>query len=106
MFGKCYTFNSVEGDNPPLQETMAGQHTGLKLRLNIEREGYLKSTLNPFVGLVILIHDHKAFPIMEEFGIKVQPGVSTLCAIKKRKVNLKNICIINVHFLQPTCQPV
>ena len=106
MFGKCYTFNSVEGDNPPLQDTMAGQHTGLKLRLNIEREGYLKSTLNPFVGLVILIHDHKAFPIMEEFGIKVQPGVSTLCAIKKRKVNLKNICIINVHFLQPTCQPV
>ena len=106
MFGKCYTFNSVEGDNPPLQETMAGQHSCLKLRLNIEREGYLKSTLNPFVGLVILIHDQKAFPIMEEFGIKVQPGVSTLCAIKKRKVNLKNICTINVQFLQPTCQPV
>ena len=87
MFGKCYTFNSVEGDNPPLQKsTLAGQNSGLKLRLNIEREGYLKSTLNPFVGLAILIHDQKAFPIMEEFGIKVQPGVSTLCAIKKRKV--------------------
>ena len=92
MFGKCYTFNSVEGYNPPLQQTIAGQYSGLKLRLNIEREGYLKSALNPFVGLAILIHDQKAFPIMEEFGIKVQPGVSTLCAIRKRKV-----CFINVH---------
>lgn len=89
MFGKCYTFNSAEGGNPPLQATMAGQFSGLKLRLNIERQGYLKNTVSPFVGLVILIHDQKTFPIVEEFGIKVQPGVSTLCAIKRRKVTAK-----------------
>ena len=90
MFGNCYTFNSGEDGNLPLQATMAGQYGGLKLRLNIERNGYLKKTLNPFVGLVILIHDQKTFPIVEEFGMKVQPGVSTLCAIKRKKVNGKN----------------
>ena len=89
MFGNCYTFNSAEDGNPPLQAAMAGQYSGLKLRLNIERESYLRNTLNPSVGLVILIHDKKTFPIMEEFGIKVQPGVSTLCAIKRRKVKAK-----------------
>ena len=103
MFGKCYTFNSAEGGNPPLQATMAGQNSGLKLRFNIESEGYLKSTLNTFAGLVILIHDQKTFPIVEEFGIKVQTGVSTLCAIKRRKVNAKKICNINnqlsTHFV-------
>ena len=89
MFGNCYTFNSAEDGNLPLQAAMAGQYSGLKLRLNIENESYLRNTLNPSVGLVILIHDKKTFPIMEEFGIKVQPGVSTLCAIKRRKVKAK-----------------
>lgn len=87
MFGKCYTFNSAEDGNSPLQATLAGQNSGLKLRLNIERNSYLFDTLSPFVGLAILIHDQKTFPIVEEFGIKIQPGVSTVCAIKRRKVS-------------------
>ena len=90
MFGNCYTLNFAEDGNPLLQATMAGQYSGLKLRLNIERESYMRNPLQPSVGLVILIHDKKTFPIMEEFGIKVQPGVSTLCAIKRRKVKCKN----------------
>ena len=92
MYGKCYTFNSAEGGNSLLHATPAGQNSGLKLRLNIERESYLYNTENPFVGLVILIHDQKTFPSVEEFGIKIQPGVSTLCAIKRRKVCAKNRC--------------
>ena len=92
MYGKCYTFNSAEGGNSLLHATSAGQNSGLKLRLNIERESYLYNTENPFVGLVILIHDQKTFPSVEEFGIKIQPGVSTLCAIKRRKVCAKNWC--------------
>ncbi|KAL9982333.1 hypothetical protein ACROYT_G004363 [Oculina patagonica] len=86
MFGKCFTFNSAEGNKSLLYATLAGQNSGLKIRLNIERAGYLPNTINPFVGLAILIHDQKTFPIVEEFGIKIQPGVSTLCAIKRRKI--------------------
>ncbi|KAL9982334.1 hypothetical protein ACROYT_G004364 [Oculina patagonica] len=86
MFGKCFTFNSAEGNNSPLFATLAGQNSGLKIRLNIERDGYMPNTVIPFVGLAILIHDQKTFPIVEEFGIKIQPGVSTLCAIKRRKI--------------------
>ena len=95
MYGKCYTFNSAEGGNSLLHATSAGQNSGLKLRLNIERESYLYNPENPFVGLVILVHDQKTFPSVEEFGIKIQPGVSTLCAIKRRKVCAKNRCILN-----------
>ena len=93
MFGNCYTFNSAEDRNSPLQATLAGQNSGLKLRINIERNSYLFNTFGPFVGLAILIHDQKTFPIVEEFGIKIQPGVSTICAIKRRKVSKKKICI-------------
>ena len=87
LYGKCYTFNSAEGDSSLLRATSAGQNSGLKLWLNIERESYLDNTVSPFVGLAILIHDQKTFPSVEEFGIKIQPGVSTVCAIKRSKVS-------------------
>ncbi|KAL9982339.1 hypothetical protein ACROYT_G004369 [Oculina patagonica] len=86
LFGNCFTFNSAEGSNPLLHATLAGQNSGLKIRLNIERKSYLANPLSPFVGIAILIHDQKTFPIVEEFGTKIQPGVSTLCAIKRRKI--------------------
>ena len=90
MYGKCYTFNSAEGGNLPLNATSAGQNSGLKLRLNIERRSYLRqNSVNPFVGIAILVHDQKTFPSVEEFGIKIQPGVSTVCAIKRRKVSVQ-----------------
>ena len=65
---------------------MAGQLNGLRLLLNIERESYLENPLNPFVGLTVLIHDQRTFPFMEQFGFFVQPGVRTLCSIKRKKV--------------------
>lgn len=87
LHGNCYTFNSAEnGGNPLLRATIAGRNSGLKLRLNIERDGYLANTLQPSLGLVVLIHDQETFPTVEEFGITVQPGISTICAIKRRKV--------------------
>ena len=95
-FGKCFTFNSAEGNNSLLHATLAGQNSGLKLRLNIEREGYLTNTVSPFVGLAIFIHDQKTFPNVEEFGIKIQPGVSTICAIKRRKVSTGKLYLRNI----------
>ena len=93
MYGNCFTFNSAEGGNSLLHATSAGQNSGLKLRLNVERGSYQESQENPFVGLAILVHDQKTFPSVEEFGIKIQPGVSTFCAIKRRKVSAKKWCM-------------
>ena len=84
--GKCYTFNSAENGKPLLNATLAGKNSGLKLLLNIERDSYIPQKHNS-VGLVVLIHDQKSLPIVEEFGITVQPGMSTFCAIKRRKVS-------------------
>ena len=85
-FGQCYTFNSGEAYHPIIQATMAGQLNGLKLLISIERPSYLANPINPFVGLTVLVHDQKTFPFMEQFGFAVQPGVRTLCAIKRKKV--------------------
>lgn len=85
-YGRCYTFNSGQNGNPVINATMAGQLKGLRLLLNIERESYLENPLNPFVGLTVLIHDQRTFPFMEQFGFFVQPGVRTLCSIKRKKV--------------------
>ena len=85
-YGRCYTFNSGKDGHPVLNATMAGQLNGLRLLLNIEIESYLENPLNPFAGLTVLIHDQNTFPFMEQFGFVVQPGVRTLCSIKRKKV--------------------
>ena len=85
-FGQCYTFNSGRDGHPVINATMAGQLNGLKLLLNIERDNYLDNPLNPFAGLAVLVHDQQTFPFMEQFGFVVQPGVRTLCSIKRKKV--------------------
>ena len=85
-YGQCYTFNSGENGHPVIHATFAGQNSGLKLRLNIERDSYIASTVRPSVGLAVIIHDQKSFPFIEEFGIAIQPGISSLCSLKRRKV--------------------
>ena len=86
VFGQCHTFNSGRDGRPVINATMAGNLNGLKLLLNIERDSYLENPLYPFVGLTVLVHDQETFPYMEQFGFLVQPGVRTLCSIKRKKV--------------------
>ena len=85
-YGFCYTFNSLKSGRPLLYATLSGKNSGLRLLLNIERDSYLATNIRPTVGLAIIIHDQKSFPFMEDFGTTVQPGISTLCAFRKRKV--------------------
>ena len=84
--GSCYTFNSPKSGRPLLYATSSGKNSGLRLLLNIERDSYLATNIRPTVGLAIIIHDQKSFPFLEDFGTTVQPGISTLCAFRKRKV--------------------
>ena len=86
LYGLCYTFNSLKSGRPLLYATLSGKNSGLRLLLNIERDSYLATNIRPTVGLAIIIHDQKSFPFMEDFGTTVQPGISTLCAFRKRKV--------------------
>lgn len=86
IFGQCHTFNSGRDNRSVINATMAGNLNGLKLLLDIERESYLENPLYPFVGLTVLVHDQETFPYMEQFGFLVQPGVRTLCSIKRKKV--------------------
>ena len=85
-YGLCYTFNSLKSGRPLLYATLSGKNSGLRLLLNIERDSYVATNIRPTVGLAIIIHDQKSFPFMEDFGTTVPPGISTLCAFRKRKV--------------------
>ena len=85
-YGQCYTFNSAESDKPMISATLAGQSSGLKLRLNIKRDSYfgLERCWTRLWESVV-IHDQKSFPLfMGEFGM-IQPNISTLCVIKKKE---------------------
>ena len=86
LYGLCYTFNSLKSGRPLVYATLSGKNSGLRLLLNIERDSYLATNIRPAVGLAIIIHDQKSFPFMDDFGTTVQPGISTLCAFRKRKV--------------------
>ena len=86
QFGKCFTFNSGQDHSPIINASLEGQTGGLKLHLNVERESYILDPLSPYVGLTVLVHDQKSFPLMEQFGFAVRPGVRTLVALKRKKV--------------------
>lgn len=86
MYGQCYTFNSGHDDSLVIDATAAGDLNGLKLLLNDERNSYLDNPRIPIVGLRVLVHDQHTFPLMEQFGFTVHPGVRTLCSIKRKKV--------------------
>lgn len=80
---------AAEGGNPLLNTTVASLPSGLRLRLNIEPDEYIPIPWRPSVGILLLIHEQKTFLPVKEFGIVIQPGMSSLCAIKRRKVKRK-----------------
>ena len=94
-YGQCYTFNSGQNRSPLLKTTMGGKNNGLKLRLNIQRDSYVKNNKNPFVGIVVLTHDQNNFPFIGEHGIGVEPGAHTFFSIKMKKVPAR---IYNIVF--------
>ena len=96
-FGQCFTFNSGKNGIPSLKATMAGKNNGLKLRLNIQRDSYLIHSMNPFVGITLLVHDQNNFPFMAEHGFGVEPGIHTFCSVKMKKVG-KMYFLISFNF--------
>ena len=85
-FGQCYTLNSGLNGHPLINVSLASGNFGLKLLLNIERDSYVENPIVPFVGLSVLVHDQRTFPFMDQRSFAVQPGIQTICAIKRKKV--------------------
>ena len=69
-----------------ISATLAGQSSGLKLRLNIKRDSYFGlEHCRTRLWESVFIDDQKSFPLfMEGFGM-IQPNISTLCVIKKKE---------------------
>lgn len=86
FYGQCFTFNSGRNGGPLLKARMAGKNSGLKLRLNIQKDAYLKNAKRPFAGVAVLVHDQKNFPFMEEVSLGVAPGIQTFYSFKMKQV--------------------
>ncbi|XP_078360082.1 acid-sensing ion channel 3-like [Oculina patagonica] len=91
MHSQCHTFNPGHKDSPVILASAAGHLNGLRLLLNIEKDSYLDNAVSPIVGLRVLVHDQHTFPLIEQFGFAVRPGVRTFCSIKRKKI--KNLQI-------------
>lgn len=102
-YGQCHTLNSGHDGHRLINATLAGhRNTGLNLLLNIERDSYVDNPLLPFVGLTVLVHDQRTFPFMEQDSFSVQPGLRTVCAIKRKEVCFsyeKAVSLNNVNWV-------
>lgn len=80
---------------------MPGKNNGLKLRLNIQRNGYVKYPKNPYAGITVLVHDQNNFPVMEEYGFFVEPGTHTFIAVKMKTkyLSLNSVFTWLLHFI-------
>ena len=89
FYGQCFTFNSGRNGGQLLKARMPGKNSGLKLRLNIQQDAYLKNAKRPFAGVAVLVHDQKSFPFMEEASPGVTPGIQTFYSFKMKQVSKK-----------------
>ena len=56
---------------------------GLNIVLNIEQFQYLKQGLTPSAGARVTIHDTEIRPLVDEYGMNVEPNKATSFAIVK-----------------------
>lgn len=80
-YGTCFTFK------PPIKKvSVIGWAAGLRMRLNVEADSYLRNSFEPFVGLKILVHSPDEYPLVEDKGFVVAPGTHTSCSVRRKEV--------------------
>ena len=79
--GICYTFNNGYSNISERIIKRAGPMNGLNLILNINRLEYSTVTYGN-VGVKVLVHPRDAFPLAEEKGIAIPPGLNAFLAVE------------------------
>ena len=74
----------MSGTNENLwSSSLPGSVMGLNVVLNIEQFQYLHSGLSPSAGARVTIHDTVVRPLVDEYGLDVEPQKATNFAIAK-----------------------
>ena len=74
----------MSGNNENLwSSSLTGSVLGLNVVLNIEQLHYLTAGLTPSAGARVTIHDTMVRPLVDEFGLDVEPHKATNFAIEK-----------------------
>ncbi|XP_052259151.1 amiloride-sensitive sodium channel subunit beta-2-like [Dreissena polymorpha] len=82
MYGNCYTFNAFDNGQDPLTTNYPGPLMGLTLELNIEQGQYVPA-LAQDAGVKIVIHERGTYPIPEDAGLSLPPGMKTSIGLDK-----------------------
>ncbi|XP_052253065.1 amiloride-sensitive sodium channel subunit gamma-like [Dreissena polymorpha] len=81
-YGNCYTFNAFDNGQDPLTMNYPGPLMGLTLELNIEQDDYIPA-LAQDAGVKIVIHERGTYPIPEDAGLSLPPGMKTSIGLDK-----------------------
>ncbi len=55
---------------------------GLVVELYADQLSYMKGGLSEKAGARLVVHDSDAFPMVDEFGLDLQPGTATAVALQ------------------------
>ena len=79
-YGNCYTFNAIynnDGVRNAREVTMTGESATLSIVLFLDQLFYTPLSLTKEAGARITIHDPKAFPMVDEYGMNLRPTTAS-----------------------------
>lgn len=82
-YGQCYTFRPTKP-----RVAVTGILYGLRLRLHVQSNWYLKNSNEPIVGLNVHVHRPYELQALEHEGKLVQPGVHASFSVQRTNVRM------------------
>ncbi len=82
-YGNCYTFNTGLGNNTAKKTALTGNINGLKVELFLDQSNYMLQKLSKKGGVRIVVHDPKSMPMVDEFGMDLQPNTATSISVQQ-----------------------
>ena len=64
---------------------------GLEVELVLDQRGYMSGTLSQKAGMRIAVHSPHLHPLVDEFGLDVEPGTASSIAIQLVNFDLKKL---------------
>ncbi len=82
--------------------------TGLHVELFLDQISYMAGTLSEKAGVRIAVHNSHIHPMVDEFGLDVEPGTATSIAIQLvsgSRDPLAHLLITPIFFQERHCTP-
>ena len=92
-YGNCFSFNfQYNIDDPdlfislPRLATLTGSSNGLTVEVFLDQDNYMLNKLSKKAGARLVIHDASTLPLVDEYGMDLQPNTASSVAIQQAKI--------------------